>query len=91
MLEEYVPIVSAVLVLCCSKCFMLQVASVLSRYCICFTHMFQVYVSNVLSVQTMLHSTVLYFRGVFRESLGHGPGMVSRVPVIGMCGAPGSS
>jgi hypothetical protein len=70
---------------------MLQVASVLSRYCIYFTHMFQVYVPNILSVRTMLHSTISYFRGVFRESLGHGLGMVSRVPVIGMCGAPGSS
>jgi hypothetical protein len=29
--------------------FMLQVASVLSAYCICFTHMLQVYVPNVLS------------------------------------------
>jgi hypothetical protein len=30
--------------------FMLQVASVLFRHCIHFTHMLQVYVSNVLSV-----------------------------------------
>jgi hypothetical protein len=29
--------------------FMLQIASVLSRYCICFTHTLQVYVPNVLS------------------------------------------
>jgi hypothetical protein len=40
MLQEYVPMVSVVSVLCCSKCFMLQVASVLSGYCIYFTHIF---------------------------------------------------
>jgi hypothetical protein len=46
----------------CSKCFscfqsyvavsvfMLQVASVLSGYCICFTHMLQVYILDVSSV-----------------------------------------
>ena len=39
MLQEYGRNVSVVLVLCCNKCFMLQVASVLSGYCIHFTHM----------------------------------------------------
>jgi hypothetical protein len=49
MLQEYVPIISVVPILCCISVFMLQVASVLSRCCICFIHMFQVYVLNVSS------------------------------------------
>ena len=39
--------------------FMLQVASVLSGCCICFTHMLQVYVLNISCVfRRMLHSSV---------------------------------
>ena len=38
MLQEYVPMILDVSVLCCSKCFHLQDASVLSGCCICFTH-----------------------------------------------------
>jgi hypothetical protein len=47
----YVPNVLSVLV--AASVFMLQVASVLSRYCICcsgYTRMMQVYVPNVLAV-----------------------------------------
>jgi hypothetical protein len=47
ILQEYVPNVSSVLVLCCSKFF--HVASVLSGCCICccgYTRMLQVYVPN---------------------------------------------
>ena len=51
MLQQYVLNVSVVSVLCCSECFhTLQVASVLSGYCICFTHMLQVYVLDISSV-----------------------------------------
>jgi hypothetical protein len=51
MLQQYVPNILVVLVLCCSECFhTLQVASVLSGCCICFTHMLQVYILDISSV-----------------------------------------
>ena len=40
MLQEYVPMVSAVSSYVVASVFMLQVANVLSGCCICFTHMF---------------------------------------------------
>ena len=57
--------------------FMLQVASVRSRCCICFTHMLQVYVPNILSAsyvcctQVFHVASVSYFRGMLRESCGY--------------------
>jgi hypothetical protein len=49
--------------------FMLQVTSVLSEYCIRFTHTFQVYVLNVSSASDVCYiPSVLYFKG--RESCG---------------------
>jgi hypothetical protein len=57
MLQEYIPNVSVVLFLGCSKCF--HVAGILSRCCICLTHMLQVYAPYVSSVlRLMLHSSV---------------------------------
>jgi hypothetical protein len=56
MLQEYVPMVSTVSVLCCSKCF--HVASVLSGCFICFTHMFQMYVPCFNCFRRMLHLSV---------------------------------
>ena len=104
MLQEYVPMISTVLVLCCSKCF--HVAN--CKRFIWMLHMFYTYVSSVYSkcficFRRMLHSSVSSFRVVFRESWGHGPsaegwGVASRVPADGACwgpavgvrGAPGS-
>ena len=60
---------------------MLQVASVLSGCCICFTHMLQLYVKCFVCFRLMLHSSVLFCkcfvfqRYIQRESLGHGPGV----------------
>jgi hypothetical protein len=54
--------------------FMLQIASVLSGCCICFTHTLQVYVPNILSasdvccIQVFHVASVLFFKGMFRES-----------------------
>jgi hypothetical protein len=79
MLQEYVPNIIVVSFLCCikyfhvtnSKCFIwilhmfhTYVASICSKCFICFTH--------------MLHSSVSCFRGIFRESWGHGPGVGGR-------------
>ena len=80
--------------------FMLQVVSVLSAYCICFTHMLQLYVLNISSasdvccIQVFHVASVSCFRGMFRQSLGHGPGAggwgaVSQRLVDGAHGAPG--
>jgi hypothetical protein len=58
--------------------FMLQVASVLSGCCICFTHMLQVYVPNISSasdvccIQVFHVVSVSCFRSMFRESWGTG-------------------
>jgi hypothetical protein len=58
--------------------FMLQLASVLSGCCICFTHMLQEYVSNVSSaldlhcIQVFHDASVSCFIDMFRESCGHG-------------------
>jgi hypothetical protein len=46
MLQKYVPNVSTVSFLCCSKYF--HVASILSGCYIYFTHMLQVYAPNIL-------------------------------------------
>ena len=52
--------------------FILQVVSVLSGCCICFTHMLQVYVLNVSSasdlccIQVFHVASVSCFRGMFR-------------------------
>jgi hypothetical protein len=48
MLQEYVPMVSLFQSYVAVSVFMWQVASVLSGCCICFMHMFQVYVPNIL-------------------------------------------
>ena len=52
MSQEYVRNISTVSVLCCNKCFMLQVAIVLSGCCI-FTHMLQMYVLNISSASDL--------------------------------------
>jgi hypothetical protein len=57
---------------------MLQVVSVLSGCCICFTHKLQVYVLNVSSasdvccIQVFHIASVSCFRCMFRESWEHG-------------------
>ena len=57
MLQQYVPNISAVSVLCCSKWF--HVASCNFRCFICFTHMLQMYVPNVSSIfRRFLYSNV---------------------------------
>ena len=77
--------------------FMLQVATVLSRCCICFTHMLQVYVlnvsfaSDVCCIQVFHVASVSCFRGMFIESCGHAPdagrrGAASQGPVNGPTG-----
>jgi len=55
---------------------MLQVASILFRCCIyiCFVHMLQAYVPNISSASGVCCIQVFScFRGMFRESRGHGP------------------
>jgi hypothetical protein len=60
--------------------FMLQVVSVLSRCCIYFTYMFQIYIPNVSSasdlccIQVFHVASVSCLRGMFRESWEHGSG-----------------
>jgi hypothetical protein len=66
MLQECVPMISVVSVLCCSKYF--HVAVVLSRCCICYTHVSSVCTKCFIGFRCMLHSSVSCFRGVFRES-----------------------
>ena len=79
---------------------MLQVASVLSGCCIYFTHMLQVYISNVSSaldvccIQVFHVASILCFRGIFIESWRHGPDAArrytaSRGPVDGAHDAHG--
>jgi hypothetical protein len=64
--------------------FMLQVVSVLSRCCICYTHMLQMYVPNVLSsldlccIQVFYVANVSCFKCMFRESWGHDLGARGR-------------
>jgi hypothetical protein len=78
------------------RLFILQVASVLFGCCICFTHMLEVYVSNVSSASNicciqMFHvASLSCFRSMFRESWGHGPstegrGVARRGPIDGAC------
>jgi len=66
----------------------------------CFTHMLQVYVTNVsfaskvCCIQVFHVASVSCFRGMFRESWGHGPGAggrgaASRGSTDGACGASG--
>jgi hypothetical protein len=50
--------------------FMLQVASVLSGCCVCFTHMVKCICFKWYAFRRILHSSVSYFRCVFRESWG---------------------
>ena len=67
---------------------MLQVVSVLSGYCIYFTHMLQVYVPNVssasdlCSLQVFHVASVSCLRGMFRELWEHGPGARERVKAL---------
>jgi hypothetical protein len=49
---------------------MLQVASVLSGCCVCFTHMVKCICFKWYAFRRILHSSVSYFRCVFRESWG---------------------
>jgi hypothetical protein len=77
ILQWYVPNVSAILVLRCSKWF--HIASCKSGCFVCFTHILQVYVLNVSSTfRRMLHSNVFYVASVLYctargERTGHAP------------------
>jgi hypothetical protein len=73
MLQEYVPMILVVSVLCCSKCF--HVAVVLSRCCICYTHMFQVYVPNVLFASDVCCIQVFHVSEVCSENHRPRPGL----------------
>jgi hypothetical protein len=86
----------------CSKCFicftrMLQ--TFLSECCICFTYMLQEYVPNVSAISFLrctkcFHfASISCFRGMFRESWGHGQGVggqgaASWEPADGAHGTP---
>ena len=70
MLQEYVPMVLAILALRCSKSSCCKFASVLSRRCICFTHMFQVYVLNVSSASDVCCIQVFHVSEGCSESHG---------------------
>ena len=64
--------------------FMLQVASGLFGYCICFTHILQVYVPNISSasdvccIQMFYIASISCFKYLFGESLGQGLGAMGR-------------
>jgi hypothetical protein len=60
VLQQYFPNVSVVQYYVALSVFMLQVASALSRCCICFTHLFQVYVSDVSSISYVCCIQVFY-------------------------------
>jgi hypothetical protein len=94
MLQEYVPIVLGVSVLCCSKCFHVIFKKV---FHVCKLQVFYLDVAYVsytcfkccsnyfICFKRMLHSNVLCFRGVFRESWGtaQAPGDRASEPGVG--------
>jgi hypothetical protein len=64
---------------------MLQVASVLSRYCICFIHIFQMYVTTVSYASDVDCIQMFMFQ---KESRGHGPSIgdeARQEPADGAC------
>ena len=78
MLQEYVRMFQLFESYVAISVFMLQVASVLSSYCICFTHILKVYVSNVNLLHTYvafksLMLQVFHVSEVCLESLGAWP------------------
>jgi hypothetical protein len=65
MLQQYVPNVSAVLVLCCSKWF--HVASCKSRCFMCFTHIASARLNVSSTFKSMLHSNVFHVPNILSD------------------------
>jgi hypothetical protein len=85
------PNASVISILCCSKWF--YIASCKSGYFMCFTHMLQVYVLNVLSIfRRILHSNVFHVVSVLcctAEDETDWACSVPKVPMDGVLGAGG--